>query len=129
MRKFCIVLALLLYAVNLFALPDNWHTLADTAWVTSSSDMALTIVVGNSIDMATAKKIAMSKAGHLAVELLGNKIADTLTSATGETITKMRSYGNTTSRIMDEKLFQEKDGTYSYYLIMIVIVAEAKKKQ
>jgi len=122
MRKFCIVLALLLYAVNLFALPDNWHTLADTAWVTSSSDMALTIVVGNSIDMATAKKIAMSKAGHLAVELLGKKVADTLTSETGETITRIRCYSTITDRIMDEKLFQEKDGTYSYYLIVMVAV-------
>jgi len=130
MRKFCIILAILLYAINLFSQesPGKWYTCADTTWATSKSNMVVTITVGNSINMATAKKIALSKSSNLAIKFFGKKVVDTLTTATGETIIQTTSSTSATARIMDEKLFQadklfqEKDGTYSYYLMIIVAI-------
>jgi hypothetical protein len=126
MRKIIVVLVVLFSAVSLFSqqeslLPEDWHKMADTAWVITLNT-AMTIAAGNSMDIATAKQIASMVANNLAVNLLGEKVTDSLKSNSGETITKIRFYGKASSSIIDEALFKEKDGTYSYYLAVKVTV-------
>jgi len=129
MKKIILVLAVLFFSCVSFvsllsqesSLPEDWHKLADTAWAVENTT-AMTIAVGNSLDIATAKQIASMTANNLAIELLGKKVVDTLKSNSGETITKIRFYGKSSSSIIDEALFEEKDGTYSYYLAAKVTV-------
>lgn len=124
MKKLLVVLALLFCSMNLFSqkLPDDWHTMADTAWVINPST-ALAIAMGESPDMATAKKIALERAKTLGIELLGEVIADTLVSEDGGMkITKSRVYKQVSSAIRREATFQGQGSNVLYYLAVRVTV-------